>query len=77
MDTSDASALLERSVVVVPFRLGSARYPRKALAPFRGKPLLWHAVAHAAALSPRRPVLTAPAEDLDRTLEMRTDPSWN
>jgi len=51
--------------VVVPFRLASERFPNKALCRFRGKTLVEHAVDNGAALSPRRVVLAAPAEDLE------------
>ncbi len=52
------------TVVVVPFRLGSQRFPNKALARFRGRPLLEIAIEHALALGGRTVVVTAPAADL-------------
>lgn len=56
---------LDAVTIVIPFRLASRRFPRKALCSFRGKTLLEHAVANASALGGRRVVVTAPAEDLE------------
>lgn len=58
---------LRDATVVVPFRLGSRRFPRKALCRFgpEGRTLIEHALANATALAPARLVLTGPAADLE------------
>lgn len=61
-----SSTFWNQVTVVVPFRLASNRFPNKAVTRYRGKTLIEHAIANAAALAPRRVVLTAPAEDLDK-----------
>jgi 3-deoxy-manno-octulosonate cytidylyltransferase (CMP-KDO synthetase) len=33
---------MHKTLAVIPARLGSTRFPRKVLYPWRGKPLLWH-----------------------------------
>ena len=33
---------MQTTLAVIPARLGSTRFPRKVLYPWRGKPLLWH-----------------------------------
>jgi CMP-2-keto-3-deoxyoctulosonic acid synthetase len=58
-------ALWNNVTIIVPFRLGSDRFPNKALSLFRGKTLVEHAIDNAALFSPRRIVLTAPREDLE------------
>lgn len=61
----------DATTVVVPFRLGSRRFPRKALCRFRsrsapeGKTLIEHALASVSALAPGQIVLTGPAADLE------------
>lgn len=69
------SDLWAHTSVVVPFRLGSQRFPNKALCVYRGRTLVEHALINAAALGPARLVLTAPAADLDvvrRALDLST-----
>lgn len=58
--------VLDSTTVVIPFRLGSSRFPRKALCRFRGRTLIEHALAHATSLCARRVVITGPAADLDQ-----------
>lgn len=56
--------------VVIPFRLGSERFPRKALCQFRGKTLVEHGLHNGRALADllglSQLVLTGPAEDLEQ-----------
>jgi len=51
-------------LVVVPFRLGSSRFPGKALSIFRGATLLETAVRNASVLSDGPVVVTGPAADI-------------
>lgn len=56
---------LSGTTAVVPFRLGSQRFPAKALSQFGGNTLLEIAVRHATSLTNGPVVVTGPRADLD------------
>lgn len=55
-----------KALVIVQSRLGSQRFPRKALADLRGKPLIAHVVEKAKRLADARVVLAVPYAEMEQ-----------
>ncbi|RJR49541.1 MAG: hypothetical protein C4576_06605 [Desulfobacteraceae bacterium] len=52
-----------RVQAIMQARMSSRRFPGKVLAPFRGKPVIWHVVAAVRRALPRIPIVVATSTD--------------
>lgn len=62
-----------QTTVVVPFRLGSTRFPNKALTRYKDAPLLTHGIRNALALGSAGVIVTGPEDDLETARRQGVD----